>query len=100
MSASSFNVTAIPSQVGSQLGVDAFIGGLLISILLLMLVLIPTMIMTRGKAYSVYLVLALATLAPLTALGWFNVWVFIVIVLVIALGTGQKVAEFLGGLRK
>lgn len=98
--AAPFNVTAVPEQVGTQLGTSSFVGGLLVSIFILMLVLVPTLIMTRGKAFTLYIVLALATLAPLVALGWFNIWVFIVIVLAISVGIAEKLTGFLGGIRK
>lgn len=98
--AAPFNVTAVPEQVGTQLGVGSFVGGLLVSLVILMLVLLPTMIMTKGKNYTLYLVLTLVTLAPLTAIGWFSLWVMIIIVLAIAVGLGQKIADALGGVKR
>jgi hypothetical protein len=95
-----FNLTSVPESVGNQLMVGAFVGGLLVSILILLLILVPVMIMTKGKAYTVYIILSLSILTPLVAMGWFNFWVFIVIVLAISVGVAQKVADFLGGIRK
>jgi hypothetical protein len=98
--AAPFNLTTVPSQVGTQLGVGAFIGGLLCSLVVLMLILVPIMIMTKGKQFTLYLILTLVTLAPLTALGWFNLWVMILIVLAIAVKLGLTIADSLGGMRK
>lgn len=95
-----FNVTSIPEQVGNQLMVGAFVGGLIVSIVILLFVLVPVMIITKGKAYQVYLVLMLSVLTPLVAIGWFNFWVFIVIVLAISVGIAERVADFLGGRHK
>jgi hypothetical protein len=95
-----FNVTGVPSQVGIQLGVGSFVGGLVCSIVILLLFLVPTMIMTKGKYEALYIILSLAILTPLVAMGWFNFWVFLVIVLAIAAGVAPKVADFLGGSKK
>lgn len=98
--AAPLNVTGIPEQIGTQLGVGTFIGGLLLSIFILLFILVPVMIMTKGKAITVYVILALSIMTPLVALGWFNFWVFIVIVLAIAVGIAEKVAGFLGGIKR
>lgn len=95
-----FNLMELPTYIDTQLGVGTFIAGLLISLVILMLVLLPVLVVTKGKQFSLYMVLTLVTLAPLTALGWFNAWVFIVIILAIAVGLGQKITDLLGGLRK
>ena len=95
-----FNLMELPTYVDTQLGVGLFIAGLLISLVVLMLILLPVLVVTKGKNFSLYMILTLVTLAPLTALGWFNSWVFVVIILAIAVGLGQKITDLLGGLRK
>lgn len=98
-----FSVSDVPSSIENGLGItgsNGFIGGLIASLILLCLVLFPTMILTKGKAYSLYILLSLAVLAPLVGLGWFPVYVYIIIVLLIALKFGKEMADFLGGLRR
>lgn len=83
----------------NQLNTGTFVAGLLISMVILVLTLLPVLVMTKGKIFSLYILLSLAILAPLVGLGWFPIWLYIIIVLAIALGMGQKIADALGGLR-
>lgn len=98
--ADTFDMMEVPSYLDSQFGCGEFIGGLIASIGVLMLTLFPVLIMTRGKQFTLYMVLFFAVLAPLVGLGWFPIWLYIVLLLVIALGLGQKMADVFGGLRK
>lgn len=98
--ASTFDVMQVPTYVDDQLGCGVFIAGLLVSLVVLSLIMIPTMYLTKGKAYSLYIIFSMVILAPLTALGWFSVWVYILILLLLALGFGSKIADFLGGVGK
>jgi len=98
--ADTFDIMSVPSYLDTQLGCGEFIGGLLVSIFVLMVTLLPIMIATKGKQYTLYIVMFFAVLAPLTGLGWFPIWLYIVLLLAIALGLGQKIADLIGGLRK
>lgn len=98
--ADTFDIMSVPSYVDAQLGCGEFIGGLIASIALLMLTLLPVMIATKGKQYTLYLVLFFAVAAPLVGLGWFPVWLYIILLIAIALGLGEKISDMLGGLRK
>lgn len=100
VSADTFEVTEIPTYIDNQLGVGEFIGGLLASIAVLMLTLVPLIILTKGKQAVLYIIVALTVLSPLVGLGWFPIWVFIIIILAIAVGLGRQFSDFLGGLRK
>ncbi len=97
--AETFDLTEVPTYIDNQLGVGEFIGGLLASIFILMLTLVPLMVLTKGKQYTVYIIVALAVLAPLVGLGWFPIWVYILIVLAIAVGLGRQISDAIGGLR-
>lgn len=96
----SFDIMSVPEYLDDQLGCGEFIGGLLASIAVVMITLLPVLVMTKGKNYTLYLVLFFAVLAPLVGLGWFPVWLYIILLLVIALGLGQKISDMLGGLKK
>ena len=98
--ADTFELMEIPAYLDAQLGCGEFIGGLLASIFALMITLFPLVIMTKGKSYTLYILFFFAVLAPLVGLGWFPVWLYIILLLAIALGFGQKIADVLGGIKK
>lgn len=97
--AETFDIMEVPNYIDNQLGCGVFIAGLLASLFVLIIVLLPIIYMTKGKAYSLYIVLGLAVLSPLVGLGWFPLYVFIIIILAIALKFGRELAGILGGLR-
>lgn len=96
MSTAEIDVTAIPAQLASLLNVSEWLAGIFLSIFILMLILTPTMYLTKGKAYGLYIIFSMATLAPLVGLGWFPVYIYIVILLLLALGFSQKLRDFIG----
>lgn len=98
--AGSFEVSDVPSYLDEQLGCGEFVGGLIASVVLLCIVMLPTMYLTKGKAYSLYIIFGLLVLAPLVGLGWLPVWLYIIIILLIALGFGKQLAVFFGGIGK
>ena len=100
VNAESFDIMSVPEYMDAQLGCGEFIGGLLASIALLMITLLPLMVATKAKQPTLYLVMFFAVAAPLVGLGWFPIWLYIILILAIALGFGQKLSDFLGGLRK
>jgi hypothetical protein len=94
--ATTFEVTEIPTYIDNQLNCGEFVAGLLVILLLLLIVILPTMYLTKGKAYGVYIILSMAVLAPLVGLGWFPVYVYIIILFLIALKFSQALRDFLG----
>lgn len=95
-----FDFTQLPTYLDNQIGVGTFVAGLLLSLVFEMFVLIPVMLMTRGKYFSLYMVFFFAVAAPLVGLGWFPIWLYIILILAIALGFGEKIAGWIGGVRK
>ena len=98
--ADTFDLMEVPNYLDTQLGVGVFIAGLLASIFILMITLLPIIIMTKGKNHTLYILVFFAVLAPLVGMGWFPVWLYIILVLAIALGLGEKVSDYIGGLKK
>lgn len=98
--ATTFEFTELPTYLDNQLGCGEFVAGLLLTLFAVSIVVIPTIYLTKGKAYSLYIFFGLIVTAPFVGLGWFPVWLYIIIVLAIALGFGQKLADFLGGLKR
>jgi ABC-type multidrug transport system permease subunit len=97
--AETFDMMKVPTYIDNQLGVGEFIGGMLASIFVLMLTLVPLMVLTKGKQYTVYIIVAVAVMAPLVGLGWFPLWVYILIILAIAVGLGRQISDAIGGVR-
>jgi len=97
--AETFDLMEVPTYIDNQFNCGEFIGGLLASLFILMLTLIPLMVLTKGKQYTVYIIVALAVLAPLVGLGWFPIWVYIIIILAIAVGLGRQISDAIGGVR-
>lgn len=91
-----FEVTEIPTYLDNQLGVGTFIGGLIASLFVLGIVMIPLIYLTKGKAYSLYIIFSMAILAPLVGLGWFPVYVYVIILLLLAFGFSEKLRDLLG----
>ena len=96
--ARSFDVTEIPTYIDEQFGVGEFVGGLLASVVFLSILMLPIMYLTKGKAYSLYIVFGLSVLGVLVGLGWLPVWLYIIMLLMIALAFGRKLADLFGGL--
>ena len=90
------NVLDIPTNLGNMLGVGAFIGGLIASMFILMLTIGPCLIMA-AKNHMLLNIVGIGTLALLVGLGWFPLYVFIIIILAIALGAGESITDKLGG---
>ena len=97
-----FDVLEVPAYIDDQLGCGEFVGGLIASTFVLMVTLIPTIILTRGasKLYGLYVLVGLVIISMLTALGWFPIFVTILIIIALSVGLGRMISDALGGLRK
>ena len=90
----------IPEQLAVQLSLDTWLAGMILSLFIMMLVLLPLVYLTNGKQGTLYVLVGLAILAPLVGLGWFDLWVYIIIILAIAVGMGQKLVDMFSDLRR
>lgn len=88
----------LPERVAYQFTIDEWLAGMLLSIGVLMLVMLPTIYLTKGKQMTLYIIFALAVLAPLVGLGWFDLWAYIIILLAIAAGFSKQLINFFGGI--
>lgn len=100
--ADTFDLMEVPTYIDNQLGCGEFIGGMIASIVILTLTLVPIIILTKGKSslMSLYMLVGFVDLGLLVALGWFPIWIFIIIVVAISVGLGKEISGALGGLRK
>jgi hypothetical protein len=72
------------------------VGQLILGIVLLLAVLLPIAVATRGNAdTNVYLIVGIPIMVTLVALGWFPVWVLLVVVLVVSALWSGKIREWL-----
>jgi len=96
MSTAAIDVTEFPAQVAALTGLSEWLAGTVISLFVLMVILLPIVYLTKGKAFALYIILSMAVLAPLVGLGWFPVYIYFLILFLLALGFSQKLRDFLG----
>lgn len=89
-----FNLMDIPIYLGEKFGVSTFIGGLIASLILQLIVLLPVGMLIKGKHTPIVITMIGMTLMGVTvALGWFPVYIFAVLTLVIALIFGRDIVK-------
>ena len=93
------DITELPAQLAAQLGITEFIAGLIISVVFICLTLLPVIVATKGKAdfFGMYLLLGILVLSVLVALGWLPVWIFILIIIALAIGLARSLSDAIGG---
>ena len=82
----SVDLSGFPEALATQLGIDTFAGNLIASGILIALFLFPTLFLSKKLHLTdaVPVAMTLITLSIVVALGWFPVWVFIIIVLILS----------------
>jgi len=103
-SESDVNLMDLPKQLSERLGLPSsnnyFVGRILASLILLIVTLLPTIFAcSRFNKDSALpsLIVGLTVLSFCVALGWFPVWTFIIIILVVAMMYGRMLADYIGG---
>jgi len=98
------NLMDLPKQLTERLGLptsgDYFVGKILTSCIFLVLFLFPTMFLCAKFERSVLfpsLLVGISTLGFCVAIGWLPIWLFIIIILLIALMYAQQISAVLGG---
>ena len=91
MTSGSIDLTQFPQALATQLGIGLFPAQILASLILLMLPLLPTLLITKGKNGVAALFVGMASLSLCVGLGWFPVWIMIVICLMIAFLFGKQI---------
>jgi hypothetical protein len=90
-----FDITQIPVQLGTALGVSESIAQMMISAFILMMCMLP-IFLGRGKPATV-IVVGMAVLGVLTAMGWMEPIVTTLILLVAAAFLATKARDWIGG---
>jgi len=77
----------IPTNLAEALGVTTFIAGIMAGSILLMIMILPTALITRKKnlGFIPELIMGFIGITISCALGWFPYWILIVLSLLIAL---------------
>jgi len=97
---SEVNLLNIPEQLGIRLGVGTFAGGILASVILLMICVLPIALISRKRgtgSIMAELIVGLAVLGGCVAMAWFPVWIFILLILLISLFFSNKITGLFGG---
>jgi hypothetical protein len=92
----SIDISSLPHLLALAFGMPDVVGQLLLGIILLLAVLLPIAVATRGRADSkVYLIVGIPMMVLMVALGWFPVWVLLVVVLLVSAMWSGQIREWL-----
>jgi hypothetical protein len=91
------NLMDIPTFLAERLGISVFAAGLLASGVVILLPIIIISILTRGKGFIMQLMVTLVFLGLDVAVGWLPVWLFAIVILLIAFGFASFMSDKIGG---
>jgi hypothetical protein len=91
------DITLIPTWLAERLGISVFAAGLLSSMIVLLMPLVLIIIFTRGKGFVIELIVSILALSIDVAIGWLPVWLFGIIILMIAFGFARFMTDKIGG---
>ncbi len=88
----------IPAVFADAVGINLLSAQVILSIVVIFALLLPTMILAKGKnAMTIYLLVFVLTECLLVGLGWLNFWILIMTVVVIALGLAKLGTDLVVG---
>ena len=90
------NLTEFPKQLAETLNIIEFAGGVLATLILMSLFLLPAMILAR-KNYMLHLTFVLSVMCFAIAVGWLPVWLLLLTVMVVAALWSGKVRDWISG---
>jgi hypothetical protein len=88
-------LTEIPSRIAGLLGIDIFTAGILASLFVMLMFILPVLIFSKN-VFAVIMI-GLSTMGFLTALAWLPFWLFLIVTLVIALMFAGQMREWITG---
>ncbi len=91
------SLPGVPQQLADALGTNLFVGQLLMAIIMMLIPLLPTLILTRGKNTPLELVIGMIGIILGTALGWVPFWIPLCFIILIALMFSGKVRDWMSG---
>jgi len=87
----------IPTWFSDYFGIVFEAGQVILSIIVILMVLLPVLLLTRGKGLTIPAVMFILTEAVLVGIGWLPSWIMILTVVVIALGIARFGTKMIGG---
>ena len=89
------NILNIPEYFADKLGIPLFAGQLLISTIFVFTFLLPIALISRKKNVSPFaeLIVGFMIMSFCVALGWFPVWTFVIVSLLVALFFSDKITS-------
>ena len=88
------NVLDFPKQLSERLTIPLFAAQILASLIIMSFFLLPTLLLTRGQSVFAPLVIGIGSVGFCVAIGWFPVWLFVLICMLIALMYAFKTERF------
>jgi hypothetical protein len=85
------------TQLGVQLGIGPFAGGLLMSIIFMCIFLFPVLFLCRENPVLPALMVGFATMSFCVAIGWLSYWVLLMMALLVALLFSGTVRDWISG---
>ena len=86
-----FNLMDVPIYLADKFGVSVFIGGLIATFILMLIVLLPVGMLVRSQ--FVIIALSLTLMGISVALGWFPVYIFFIYSFTLAVMFSDKVLK-------
>ena len=93
----SLSLEDIPADFATYFGINELSAQVILSIMVIFTVLLPTMILTKGKAPTIYLMVFLLAECLLVGIGWLNFWILIITVVVLVIGMARFSAGIVTG---
>ena len=87
----------IPQVFADSVGINLLSAQVILSITVIFALLLPTMILTKGKAPTIYLMVFLLVECLLVGIGWLNFWILIITVVVLVIGMAKESAGLVTG---
>ena len=87
----------IPQVFADTVGINLLSAQVILSVVLIFALLLPTMILTKGKAPTIYLMVFLLAECLLVGLGWLNFWVLIATVCIMVMSISAFGAKIVTG---
>ena len=87
----------IPADFATYFGINELSAQVILSIMVIFTVLLPPMILTKGKTPTLYLMIFLLVECLLVGIGWLDFWILIVTVVILVLGMARYGAGIVRG---
>jgi hypothetical protein len=92
------DITSFPANLATAWGISTEAAGLILSIGVIMAILLPVVIVARGKKATILEIVALFLgMCVCVTIGWLPSWIIIATVCLMALGVAKLGSDLIGG---